>query len=212
MARSTSTTLKMVSQEHLDNMMLNAPMKASDAASMMRRQIGNNDRPYDVEVYKANNAVVDSWYNDVLLKIADSTGNVPAGRVGECLRYYLEGRDVKKYMELKSQFPSYTEGQVEFWVNKIRSSSVTELHDVGAFNLHRGWDLIQTYLKDHFAQRKWDDVYSRSDDPCTQDRYANDNPHLMNGRPLPTLLVNIETLKDMQDKVMTVLRNPIQPR
>lgn len=204
----SQSTLKMVSEENLTEMMLSQPMKISDAASMMRRKINKNEKPYIVEAYRCINKTVDEWYNKVLMPIADKSGSVPAGRVEGCLRYFLEGKQSVGYQRYKDHIPKPSEEEVVFWATLLTKSTITELYEMGPYVLSQAWQIVYSSIVNHFAEKKWDAVYSQSEDPATWDKLANDHPHIMNHRPLPYGLSD-DQIKDIKDKVDTVLRNPV---
>lgn len=203
----SQSTLKMVSGEYIDEMMLSQPIKISDAASMMRKKIHNNDKPYTKALYQCNNNVVDEWYNKVLLKVGKG-GNIQVGRVQGCLSYFLEGRGIKAYEKYKDLIPSPSEELVSDWINLFRKLSVSDLYEMGPFVVSSGWSIVHNAITLHFMKRKRDEVYSKSEDPADWDKLANDNPHVMNHRPLPYGL-DEDALSDIRDKVLTVLKEPV---
>jgi hypothetical protein len=195
----------------MDEMMLNTPMRISDAASMLRRQVGRNERPLDKEVIQLNNALVDEWYANVLKGLADTSGSVPAGRVSSCFNYFLQGKELTRHQKFKDHLLDIPEAKVLFWIEFFRKASMTEIYAVGPGVVSAAWSMITTAIRYHFAGLKWKMVYSLSRDPLQWDRLANDNPGVMNGRPLPFGLT-YEILKDIEEKVSTLLQHPIEPR
>jgi hypothetical protein len=206
-----STALKMAAEEQMDLSMMSLPMKISDAASMCRRPIAKNEPPYQAEVKRLNNARVDEWYERVLMRIADGNGSVQAGRVHGCLMYFLEGKEALSYQTYKPYLVSYSTEQVEYWINFLRTSTLKEMYEAGSGVVATGWTIIKGAVRNHFAEEKWKAVYSHSDDPLVWDKLANDNPHVMNGRPLPFGL-NVDILDEINTKVSSFLQNPIEPR
>jgi hypothetical protein len=204
----SQTTLKMVSQENMDEYMLAQPLRISDAASMMRRKITKNEKPYTAEAYRCVNKLVDEWYNSVLLGIADKSGAIPSGRVEGCLRYFLEGKQNLGYQKYKSHLPHYSDEQVLYWIDVVSKSSISELYEIGPFVLSQVWHIIYSSIVSHFAEKKWEAVYSHSENPAVWDKLANDNPHVMNHRPMPFGL-DEDRVKDIKDKIDTILRNPV---
>ena len=204
----SQTTLKMVSDDHMSEMMLAQPMRISDASSMMKRRITKNERPFTNEVYKCVNKTVDDWHKSVLVVLADNNGCIPAGRVESCLRYFLEGKQALAYQKNKEHLPQYSETEVLYWIDLIKSSSITELYQLGPYVLGQAWQIIYTSIVNHFAEKKWESVYSKSDDPAVWDKLSNNNPHLMNNRPLPFYLDD-DLLKEIREKVDTILKSPV---
>lgn len=211
MSRGHSTTLKMAAEEQIDMDMMNLPMKISDAASMCRRVVGRNDPPYEAEVKKLNNRRVDEWQERVLMKIADSSSSVQAGRVYGCLSYFLEGKEAVAYQKFKAHLITYPEEHVKFWIDFFKGAEMRDLYEAGSGVVATGWGIIKGAVRNHFVEEKWKAVYSQSEDPLAWDKLANDNPHVMNGRPMPFGLTT-ELLTDMNSKVHAFLTNPIEPK
>lgn len=207
----TQSTLREVSDFQTDQMMMNMPMKISDAASMLRKAIPKNDPPYTAEVKKLNNKRVDEWYERVLLKLADKDGTIPASRVYGCISYFVEGKEAASYQAHKAMMIEYPEAMVQYWIKTFKTASIKDLHEIGTGVVSNGWAIIRGAIRNYFAAEKWRLVYSKSEDPREWDRLANDNPHIMNGRPLPFGLV-LEDITDMESKIQTLLRTPIQPQ
>lgn len=208
---SQNVSLQMAAEGGINLEMMQMPMRISDAASMLRRTIPKNDPPYQAEVKKLNNRRVDEWYERVLLKIADKNACVPAGRVNGCLQYFLEGKELERYQKYKHQMVQYPEEMVKFWIDIFMKSTIAELHEIGSGVIGNGWNIIKGALRNHFAEEKWKVVYSHSEDPLQWDKLANDNPNVMNGRPVPFGL-RLEDLRDMETKVRAILELPIEPR
>ena len=110
----------------------NSPIGIGDAASMLRRKVQKNDRPYISETTKLNNRRVDDWKKVVLQNICNSKGTVPAGRVSKSWQLYEEGKVVGKYMEIKNQgmLPEYSEEVISFWKEFFENLSVEEMEQL----------------------------------------------------------------------------------
>lgn len=208
---STTTNLKMASEGTVDEYMMNQPMKISDAASMLRRVVGKNERPYDKEVLTRNNRIVDEWYDKVLKKIASPNGTVPAARVHPSFITFFEGREIARYQQYKDSLVKYSPQQVKFWIEFLHSSSIGELHDAGVGIVTAAWSIITNAVRHHFADLKWKEVYSHSDDPLEWDRLANDKPSLFNGRNMPFELSRT-ILQEIEEKVRAISSKPIEPK
>lgn len=208
---SHSTTLKMAAEDQITAEMMNLPMKISDAASMCRRPVSKNDPPYEAEVKKLNNRRVDEWQERVLMRIADSSANVSAGRVHGCLTYFLEGKEAISYQKYKDHLISYPVEQVMFWIEFLKDADLKKLHEAGSGVVSTAWGILKGAIRNHFAEEKWKVVYSQSEDPYMWDKLANDHPNVMNGRPLPFGLT-YDVLNEINEKVVALLRIPIEPR
>jgi hypothetical protein len=189
----------------------NYPIKISDLANMFRRRTGANDRPYEVTVHNLNNKKIDTWYHDVLQKIADSNGCIPVGRAPDCLRYFTEGLETIQLQKYKKYMPRYTEEEVKYWIEFLVGSSLAELHEAGITVVGAAWSCILGAVRNHFADLRYELVYSKTSDPAAWDKLANDHPHIMHGRPLPFELSE-DILKEMEEKVRVILGNPLQPK
>lgn len=201
----------MAAEDQINLEMMNLPMKISDAATMCRRPISKNDPPYESEVKKLNNRRVDEWQERVLMQIADSSASVQAGRVHGCLTYFLEGKEALSYQKYKDRLVSYPEEQVRFWIDFLKKAEIKDLHEAGSGVVSTAWGIVKGAIRNYFAEEKWKIVYSKSEDPAVWDKLANDNPNVMNGRPLPFDLT-YDMLNEMNEKIVTLLKNPIEPR
>lgn len=208
---SQNISLQLAAEGGINLEMMQMPMRISDAASMLRRTVSKNEPPYQVEIKKLNNQRVDEWYDLILLKIADKNASVPAGRVNGCLQYFLEGKELESYQKYKHQMVNYPEEMVNFWIDIFLKSNISELYEIGSGAISNGWNIIKGALRSHFAEEKWKIVYSKSKNPLEWDKLANDNPSVMNGRPMPFGL-RLEDLKEMETKVRAILELPIEPR
>lgn len=207
---STASTSVKHSNTPVNDMMMNAPIRASDAANMFRTKVDRNERPLEKTVLTRNNALVDRWYKEVLIKIADGEGCLPVLRVNGCFEYFFEGLETIQIQKHKDHMPKYSEEDVRYWVRFFLDNDMDAIHEAGITVVSAGWSTIIGGLRNHFAQRRWDAVYSKTTDPLEWDKLANNNPHLMNSRPLPFDLTE-EEMKDMEQKVKAVLGNRIQP-
>lgn len=203
--------MKFVSSPNEDPTSPNYPIQVSDLANMFRRRILKQDGILDREVISLNNKKVDEWYEKVLLKIADSKGNIATGRAVDCFRYFTEGLEIIQCRKYREHMPVFTEENAKFWVRFLLEKDIEEIYELGTIVVTRAWSYITGYLRDYFAEQRWEKVYSKSDNPHVWDRLANDHPHLMHGRPLPFGLFP-DTYEDIQNKVQVLLKYAIQPR
>jgi len=182
-----------------------APMKIIDAKMMAMRKIGPNTPPYQRSVYEANNALVETWYQKVLIPLADSNLSIPAKRITPCLNIFIEGVEIKKRIEFYGQehFFRSSEANVQFWIECFEKSTVAELYVNGRTVVSNGWNVIHTAIRDVFAAEKYAAIYSKSDDPLVWDRLANENPKITYSKLFPFGLTE-ERIKAMSDKVMII--------
>ena len=188
----------------------NAPMSTDDAASMLRRIVVRNERPDTACVIKLNNKRVDDWKKNVLDKMT-STRKVPAGRVWESWKLYDEGKNITQLHKLRELgvLPDIPETTIEFWKNLLENSSVEELHAYGSGTIAMEWNIIQTYIKTWFATKKWEELFSQSDDPLFWEKNSHEHSQLLRGEVLP--LWDKETFLDINDKVATILNIQVDP-
>lgn len=199
------------SQEPPSTSELNQPMKIRDAANVFRVNINKNERPMEKAVMTRNNAIVERWQYEVLSKVCDSNGCIPVGRVPNCLRYFTEGLEIIQIQKFKEHLPVYREEDVKFWIDFLSNSDIEEVHEAGVTVVSAAWSIITGALRNHFSDRRYEVVYSKSTDPAVWDKTANDNAHLMHGRPMPFGLT-VESMSEMEQKVRIVLGNVIQPK
>lgn len=207
----SQTTMSVKPGESFNDMMMGAPMAITEVATKFRRPIPRNERPLEKVVLTQNNAIVDRWYNDVLTHLADSNGCIPVFRVNKCFEYFFEGLETCKMQRFRDHLPQYKEEDVYFWIEFFSTHDVGEIHDAGISSVSGGWQVILGALRNHFADLRWEQIYSTSQSPLDWDKMANDNPHLMHSRPLPFGLTE-DKMKDMEEKVRVVLHNTIQPK
>lgn len=208
---SLQSAMKVMAEKEYDEMIFNTPMRIADAANMFRRPVSKNERPYEKEVLIQNNEIIEEWYKKVLLGIAGKQSEIPSGRVNQCLQTFLQGKEIQQHQNYKEHLLEYPEHKIRFWIDKFTTASVTELSKMGYGLVSAGWNIITMGIRYYFADQKWEKVYSQSSDPLVWDKLANANPHLMNGRPMPFDL-SFESFKELEDKVMAVLKNPIGPK
>lgn len=191
----------------------NAPMRVEDAASMLRRRVQKNDRPYISSTTKLNNRMVDQWKKNVLLKTSDNQGRVPSGRVWQSWQLYLEGHEIKQFIELKKQglLPEPPKEVIEFWKDFFENLSVEEMYAYGSGSISEGWGIIQRHLKMWFAEQKWERIFSaKPDDPLWWEKNYHAHTDYLSGKILP--FWNEEKLKDIQQKVAAILMNQVKPQ
>lgn len=208
-SNSSQSSLRAEANLTMDEMMMQMPMKISDAASMFRRKISPNERPYEKEIMTLNNKIVDRWYNEVLCK-STNDGTMPAGRVSESFGVFYEGLEVTQFQNFKEHLLEYPEEKVRFWIKFLSESSMATLHVAGVGIVSAAWSIVTNAVRCHFANAQWEKVYSLTTDPKKWDELADANPHVMHGRPLPFDL-DLETMKGMEAKVSVMVKVLLEP-
>ena len=201
--------MKMASENAMNQMMDEKPMKISDAYSMFHKAISANEGALDAIVIGNNNALVERWRDQVLIPLGGSRASLPAGKVASSLNIFLEGVENRKYMANRHLLPVFPEELVRKWVAILRTSSVGDLIDLGSSMTKIGWDIIVGYIRDHQAQQKSAEIFSLSDDPLDWDNLANDKPLVMYSKNLP-LDLTPEILEEIVIKIRPFSRNVIQ--
>lgn len=191
---------------------MGTPIRVIDAASMMRRPIHANERPYTRAVLKSNNRLVDQWEEQVLKKICGSSGTIAAGQVFSEWMYFYTGKTIKKFIENLNAglITRPTKEAVDKWVDVFTACNVKQLIDMGQPLVGYGWKLIkdETYIRDQLS--KWETIYSKTDDPLQWRKIANDHPKLWN-MDGESPFWGPEDFAEIKEKVMTILSITIQP-
>ena len=152
-----------MSEERYD--VYDSPISTEDAASMLRRKVQLNDRPYVSTTTKLNNQKVDNWKSSVLNKISNHKGCVPSGRIWQSWVLFDEGNSVKKYIKLRDEglIPRISKDILEFWKDFFEKLTVDEMHNYGAGTVSAGWTLIKTYIQTWFIEQKYEKLFSKSE-------------------------------------------------
>ena len=190
----------------------NLPISINDAASMFRKPIKKNEKPYTNTVVKLNNSMVDDWKKTILEKLADKRGTVPSGKLWGSWTLYLEGREVKRYIELrdKKMINRLSKEQLEFWKDFFDNLEIGELHSYGAGMVSYGWALVQNEIRMWCADEKWDKIFSHSDDPLQWEKMSYKHQDLLKGKIYP--FWTIEKIIEIKEKVYTILLNTVNPQ
>jgi hypothetical protein len=186
----------------------NLPISIEDAASMFRRKIQKNDRPYIAETTKLNNDKVEDWKTSVLQKVCNDKGDILAGRVLESWKLYEEGKAIEKYIEVKKMgmMLEYPPSVIDFWKDFFEHLSIGEIHSYGTGVVSTGWNIIQSYIRMWFADEKWEKLFSQGDSLYWEQNYKY-HSMLLEGKSLP--FWNPDIFKEITEKVVTVLSNQI---
>lgn len=189
----------------------NLPILIEDAASMLRKNVSRNERPYTIDAVKFNNRMVDEWKECVLKRMANSNGTVKSGRVAQSWLLFEEGRTIYSYMKLKEEglIPDIDPKVIQFWRDFFQDLEVVEMKKYGWGVVAKGWGILSNYIQDHFVQQKWERLYSRSEDPFFWEEHHSDIADLLQGKPHP--FWREDELRDIQQKVTSVLSVVVKP-
>ncbi len=189
-----------------------APISISDAASMLRRTIKNNERPYTKIVLKLNNRMVDDWKKTLLVKLADNRGFVRASKIWQSWLLYEEGKHISQYVELRAKglLPRPSKEVLEYWKEFFKELSVEEMHPYGHAMISQGWYIITLEIRRWCADQKWEKIFSKSKDPWDWEKEQYKHQDLMQGKLYP--FWNEEIIKDVKAKVITILQIQVQPQ
>ena len=75
--------------------------------------------------------------------------------------------------------------------------------------ISNGWKYLNSYILDYFVVKKWETLYSKSDDPLYWEKNSFLITDFSKGKPHP--FWDEEQLKDIQQKVDTIIANPVRP-
>ena len=186
------------------------PIRITDAASMLRRPINPNERPYTQAVYLKNNKLVDEWYEQVLQKIADKKCEIRAGQVWGEWQFFYHGKILPQFMK------AFEDGKVcrpdsvavEYWVDTFTKKSIEELAEMGPALVGHGWKRVcdESFIRGSVA--KWEKVYSLTNDPLKWRKLAHETPSLWNAEN-DSPFWGREEIQDVTQKVVTVLKTTI---
>lgn len=188
-----------------------APITTSDAASMLRRRVRKNERPYTATVIKMNNRLVDEWKKTLLDKLADHKGNVRTLIVWKSWGVFSEGKAVQKVIELRDQgvLPRTDSVAIDYWIKFFEKSTIEELHNYGHGTVSFGWLLLQNEIRLWCADQKWEKIYSKSDEPYDWYQESFKHPDLVQGKVLP--FWDMDKLKEIEERMATVLHVQVEP-
>jgi hypothetical protein len=206
---SKSTKVKQTPHT-IDEMMSMNPMKISDATAQLRRKISSNERPNEAKIIALNNALVDRW-EETVLRPNSKNGSLPAGSIHPYLVTFLEGRDVRKFSEYRSHLVEYPEDKVMYWADFLTNASMEDLQEMGPAVVSSAWGIIFNAVTHYTASRKWEEVYSQSEDPAKWARIAADHQQVIRGEVFPFGLTK-DRLMEIEAKVMALLKTPIEPK
>lgn len=188
------------------------PILVSDATSMLKKNISKNERPLTRKVQELNNQRVDTWKEKVLDKLSDENGRIPSGKVWEYWSTYDEGLEVLSYVTLQSEgaITEFPDEVVNFWKDAFENLEVEELYELGGASVMYGWTVIDLTIKSWMAKKKYDVLYSKSDDPLYWEKNKNEYSDISDGKQLP--FWNDSILRDVSQKVGVILQNVVRPQ
>lgn len=190
----------------------NTAIKISDAASILRKVVDPNERPYTKTVLKHNNLMVDEWHEKVLKNICDSRGCIRAGQMWYEWQYFYYGKVIRPFMDHleKGLIVRPDEKVVNYWVKTFTDFSIKSLSNMGSPLVGYGWKIILDETLIRGCIDKWEKVYKDSDDPLVWRKLSNNFPKLWNlNNENP--FWDLEEFEQILQKVMTVLRTPVSP-
>ena len=188
------------------------PIRITDAASMLRKLVDPNERPYTQAVYLNNNKLVDEWYEQILQKIANPSGQVRAGQVWGEWQYYYYGKILPQFMNHldEGRVCRPTSKAITYWVDVFTKKNASELSKMGQAVVGHGWKLVtdETFIRSSID--KWEKIYSLTNDPLKWRKLAYDNPKLW-AADFENPFWSQDEFKDVTQKVVTILKVNISP-
>lgn len=142
-----------------DNLIL-----VSDAASMFRRVIRENDRPFVKSNKRWNNRRVDAWQKDLLNKVSRK-GKLRAEILPSLWILYVRGQEVTTVMESEGRIPSCEEKEIDPWRDFFASATVEALQKRGKHMVAHGWALLQEYFLAYQMRLQWEKVFQDTTSP-----------------------------------------------
>lgn len=188
------------------------PILVSDATSMLKKNISKNERPLTKTVQELNNEKVDTWKEKVLDNLSDENGRVPSGKIWDYWSTYDEGLEILSYHKLHEQgvITDFPEEVVSFWIDAFKNLNVEELYEIGTGAVMYGWSVIDLTIKLWLTKKKYEVLYSKSDDPLYWEKHRNDYSEIVDGKQLP--FWNHDILRDVTQKVGVILQNVVRPQ
>lgn len=180
------------------------PISTFNAATMLKKTVKENEKPYDKAVKQANNALVERWRKEVLNVLADNKGNVKCGIVWESWQRFSEGFNIRSLVEMKPYLVRYDEDQLNFWIEFFRDLTVKEIASYGAGVSDLGWFFLSNEVRIRMSEKKWEEVYSKSENPLDWERSNSQERSVLRGEIFPIL--DSFTMKRMEEKVRAVLQ------
>lgn len=185
-------------------------ISVNDAVAMLTKRITSNMRPFDSETIKCNNDLVQRWQKEVLERVAVD-GHLDASMVFDSWIMFHEGMMVGPYIECvkDGRIRPPTKQQAEDWAYILSDYSLSKLHALGKAAVSLGFNICDNYLKDWYAQKKWELIYSKSSDPYDWELLRPKYHTLMRGEEMD--LWTKEKRDEVVQKVVALIRNNVEP-
>src|SRR5688572_5945849 len=139
--------------------MRHKPINIVDITGMLRRQIKKNDRPYQADMIRYNNSLVDNWEQQVLRFIANDKNEVRTMEVEMGLKIFIEGHELKNHFRNAHLLPKVDDEMVMTWIEKLKNGSIVELRNLGIHNLQHGLQIVVDAVRLRNAEMKWQKIY-----------------------------------------------------
>lgn len=193
-----------------NNLVNDTKLTVKEIVNMYKKKPGKNTPPYEASVVEANNSMVNKWKESLLSKLVEEDGNIEWGIAKEAWNVFIEGNSVTNYIKLRDEgmVRSCNPEVLNFWLDFFQNTDIETIHTYGTGCVVYGWILVQDKLRMICADRKWEEVYSKSDDPCVWLKEAREHPDVIKGKPHPFEWSN-ETAYDVHQKVDILIK--IQP-
>jgi hypothetical protein len=185
----------------------NTPTSPSNAAGMFRKRLTKNDRPFDTVAKKHVNHVIDCTEKDVWLHETDKKGQIKSGIVVDSLNLVDEGMKLRflQSQGLLDKVPTISKDEVCFWL-KFLKNDVETLTQMGGAYVKLVWDTIITHYTVELQRRRYEEVYSVSDDPHDwwKARCMSHKHLWFDETTFPQEFVSEEELQEIVEKVSSV--------
>jgi hypothetical protein len=126
-------------------------------------KINSNDSPYDVQIKKYNNNVVQKWHDLCLQPHADKFKKITSQEATDRWYSFHEGRETRKAEKHKDLQFHPTQKQSELWVRIFEKCSPVEIVKYGKKPVHGGYIILTNAWDDWFVQAKFTECFSKKD-------------------------------------------------
>lgn len=193
-------------------------ISVSDACAIYRKSIRVNDRPYAKEIAMLNNKLIDEWGEQLLRKLADANGEMPAGLISAgpgtlpLIDLYRHGIEIKRMWDdfmSEELFPIIPSETVSYWKNFFETSDVATLHHYGPNYVEWGWNILEIYTARWLIEQKHEYIFGDSDEPTDWYRASGRYKQLAVNWVHP--LWSIEQIRDISERVKYVILLHIKP-
>lgn len=168
------------SDRYMDN-----PISIIDASSMLRQRIRKNERPFDEYVKRFNNKRVDEWEDKLLKPLAAQYGQLMASRIWPTWVNFNEGYELRSYFGHPELIQNLDNDLVEVWKQRFTSSSFDDLKEMGTMLVMHGWNIVISYIRRYVLRKKYDTVFSTTDDVMEWYKLHQEHKLLFEGDDLP---------------------------